>query len=179
MKKSVLIMAALVAATIAQASAVDWSVDKKVWQEAKGNAVYAFTGSDLSSIQDILATTEASGLASAFAGYANSATTFSDKGAASGSIDLGDSVASGTDVDVFFVAFDNADIASATKFFVSQTVSAKTYAPPNASEKDAGWTSENGVTGSWADTYTAVPEPCSVALLALGLAAFGLKRKVA
>ncbi len=64
----------------------------------------------------------------------------------------------------------------------TQEYEGTTYFVANAGSayvNELGEVDGTGFTGMGGGSWTAVPEPTSVALLALGLAAFGLKRKVA
>ena len=174
MKKVLTIAIALVAAISARAAAVDWSLDRgAVDGYTEGGLVMAFLDSDRAAVTSAInGAADASSLASALNDFAHSSGNFNKRGAADGSISA-DSITSGTSYDVFVVAFDAPSIAESTKVLVgSGKASAKGYEPPSSAEVVANYSSVSG-------TWTAIPEPCSVALLAIGLAAFGLKRKVA
>jgi len=87
----------------------------------------------------------------------------------------------GSSKTIYAVIYDASSIASAKNYIVSDSITitaAANDAPVTASfgNMSGTATSNKFLNSSWTST---VPEPTTVALLALGLAAVGLKRKVA
>lgn len=169
MKKILVLASAIVmVAAFAQASAVNWKLSG---DDVKGKAYYAYNGDQaalIASLQDGSMTDEE--LAS-FGGTDHGATKTGTVASRGTSDKFGD--AAGT---ITFIVFDGTPANGGTFKYASASTSGKTYDPPNQAPGSVDISSWS--TGTFKSAQP-VPEPCSVALIALGLAAFGMKRKVA
>ncbi len=168
MNKLIVVFSALiVAVSISQAANVSW----KIGSDQAGKSYIAFVGDQsalIAALQDAQTYENDAGLASALS---------SDF--ASGTVaDRGSTVNSAGVTDYITIVTVANGIADGKAFsYAVVDVSTMTYTPPE--KKPGTFQISDGAWSSGTFHTKPIPEPCAVALLALGLAAFGLKRKVA
>ena len=188
--KKLIVFASVFAAVAAQAATVNWSVTK---QTSIANYNYAVVDSAI--ITALMGgaspyADEASMNAAITAGQAYSAESLASALTAGGSVNAKGTVSSKSINDVgdsFTVLFWNGTPANGGTFYYGTfSTAGHTYSGAEPNPGDVAVTSAALTQGTFtAATFTQsggqdpIPEPTTVALLALGLAAVGLKRKVA
>lgn len=181
MKKMLLIATLAVAAVTSQAATLKWSANNI--KDANGTAI-------------------SGGVAYLFAvenncGYENFTAADLDAAAKAGTLDVSKAIATtktgtagqislsgignfgaGDSLKAIFVVYDGSTIGDSSNFQVSGGPLSASWISATGEQGVAFGNMSTGANKS-ASGWTAVPEPCSGALIALGLAAVALKRKVA
>ena len=176
MKKALAIVAVALVAIASQAASVKWTANK-IGASSEGSDISTYTayffitantqGGTVFDKAKVEADITAGKFTGANGTYTQKATVNKLK-SLSGTYDGG--WANGDSVTGFIVIFDSADTTSGNAIITGTATTSFTSA---SGAPSMAFGAQNNA------TWTPVPEPCTVALVALGLAAFGLKRRVA
>ena len=189
MKKILSITLATLVAISASAASLDWSVASKSFTTSDGSSARAggylvtvFYATDFSSVQGAIAdlvsataTANSTGITSAISSIdalTKGTGVTKATGATSGIID-DSSIALGTELNIFIVAWDANSIADATSYLVSDFASTTAYTAPTTPTTNGAFESSSFGNAKW----TAVPEPASAMLALAGVAMLIRRRK--
>ena len=172
MKKMMMTLAIVLFAVAANAGSITWT--SSGLKTALPNGTFSTTALSGAVAYLFLGTPDATAIANSiandtFTGSGNLASAFTATTGAITKMGVGSYVS--TPVTVYMVIFDASTIANANYFMISSAITQTFGASGN---KTYTFVSSNGTLPS---SWTAVPEPTSMALLALGVAAIGLRRR--
>ena len=186
MKKMILAMVVALVAGLSQAASLSWTISNVKSSSdstvaGSGYVAYLFFTEVSASLAETYAVTTVDAVKTAIAdGTTSFSTSTTPKAYATGTSSSAGGISGATGLDGFGAG------DSVKGFAVIFDADSKNYIVTG--EKTASWTSSTGAKslafGSQANNttfspVTPVPEPCSVALGLLGVAALGLKRKIA
>jgi len=176
MKKMMMILAAVAVAGLAQAASVRWAVNNNavVWKDglntvAAGEMYYLV---DAASSAGIIAAINGGTFSGATAGVLGSALSTGTKGAVAANVITQASLIEGTTYNLAVLVFDT--FGGSDYYQISSSVSQMAWTGASDIGASAGFTGGQFNAANWTEV---VPEPTSMALLALGVAAIGLRRK--
>lgn len=173
MKKVMILATVLMTGTMVQAASVNWTLSPFALSDPDGGYL---TGGALYFLQG-----DSSGAAAAIIGgtfLADFGSQILDNSVTAPAGNMTSRVVNGVTAgtyDFFVVAFDAGTIGAAQNFIISSDINQSTYEPP-ATATTATFSSSS-FAGGTAEDWSPIPEPTSVALLAIGVAAIGLRRK--
>jgi len=201
MKKFMMMIVVAASAGLLQAAAIAWNAGggSGLGSEAY---IYAMTGTaaDKAAVELLLAAGDVAGFQSYYAGLVDVYTYAGELLGSNSNVALGAGVTGGSipgglantnfaplapqvfeglsAQGVFYVIFDNADPLAADLYSVSQRFTPTVPSGSGTSAPVAGsWANWGGTGVSGSTTWQDVPEPTAMALLALGAAALGLRRR--
>lgn len=182
MKRMGIVVLAVALAGVVKAASINWAISgldtageggAMSGTDLAGAIVYGFVG-DASAVTAASSAIQSGTFGTWLAGYDAANVLGNNLTGATGAtskLNQGSFVA-GSDQSVFLVAFDAATFTDANNFLVTSTL---VQSMPSVGARMYNFGAPGGayVPSQW----TAVPEPTSMALLALGVAALGLRRK--
>lgn len=186
MKKIITIAATLLLAVCAQAGSIDWSVsganpikNQLLGPIGQNVTVYLVLSSSQATIETAIATAGPTGFSLSTSGVLGTALTTASSGVAPGTYAQSDQILAGSSYIFKVLVFDTptAYTGSGSGYYKFSTDSLVTIANVDGEHTQFVTFGASNFSGASWTSYTVVPEPTSMALLAFGVAAVGLRRR--